>query len=111
MRRPVLLALVLVAFAAVPSPASAAERRCGNIGFTPASDDGVSGIRAEGVSCRTARSVARASEPCGPTGTPGTVKRYRHRRFRCVGRERATALPSMRWRCTRGAAVVRFVRT
>jgi len=81
------------------------------VGFTPQSDDGAFGIRAQGVTCRTARRVARASEPYGPSGEPGDVFRYRVRHFRCVGRQRDTPLPSVRFRCTRASAVVTFTRT
>lgn len=106
---PLLAALTIAAL--VPPAAGAATRSCGSVGFTPNSDDGAFGIRAQGVSCRTARSVARASRPYGPSGEPGDVYRYRHRRFRCVGRQRDTGLASVRFRCTRGSAVVTFSRS
>ncbi|MDQ3741064.1 MAG: hypothetical protein M3389_08995 [Actinomycetota bacterium] len=106
------LALAVFLLALVPAPgAVAAERSCGSIGFQPNTDFGAFGIRARDVGCRTARRVARASREHGPTGEPGTVRRYRARRFRCVGRERATNLPSIRFRCTRGEALVTFTRT
>ena len=111
MRRAVPLVLAALALAALPAPAGAATRSCGNVGFTPQSDDGAFGIRATGVRCRTARAVARASEDYGPSGEPGDVFRYRARRFRCVGRQRDTELPSVRFRCRRGDAVVTFSRT
>ena len=106
-----LLVTGLVALAAAAGTASAATRSCGSIGFTPNSDEGVSDIRATGVRCRTARRVARAAREHGPSGRPGTIFRYRAYRFRCRGRELDTALPSVRFRCVRGAAVVRFVKT
>ncbi len=84
---------------------------CGSIGFAPGTDEVAGDIRARGASCATARSVARRSRGHGPSGTPGTVFRYRTRHFRCRGVERDTALPSVRYRCVRGDAVVRFVKT
>ena len=111
-RGPPLLAFLLATVAVWPAGASAATvRSCGNIAFEPNTDNGVSGIRARGVSCETARSVARRSRDRGPSGTPGTIFRYRYRRFRCVGRELDTALPAVRWRCTRSTAVVTFTKT
>ena len=104
----VLVALGLTLFAA---PAPAAARSCGSIAFTPNSDEGVSDIRAHGVSCRVARRVARGSDNHGPSGEPGKVFRYRSGRFRCRGVEQDTALPSVRYRCVRGSALVRFVKT
>ncbi len=91
--------------------AAAATRSCGSIGFTPNSDEGVSNIRATGVSCRTARRVARESREHGPSGVAGRIFTYRAYRFRCRGVEQDTALPSVRYRCVRGDAVVRFVKT
>ena len=105
-RRPV--ALLAVAFAALPAPAEAAERRCGDIAFAERSDDGVWDIRARGVGCRTARRVARAARP-------HPVARGRHsysaRGFTCRGRFEDRTLPQVRWRCTRRGAVVTFVRS
>ena len=106
-----LLLATLALVAATTSTAAAATRSCGSFGFTPNSDEGVSDIRATAVRCRTARRVARASREHGPSGRPGTIFRYRAYRFRCRGRELDTALPSVRYRCVRGAAVVRFVKT
>ena len=103
-----LLLVVALVAAAVPSPAAAATRACGNVGFEPNSDAGAFGIRARGVRCRTARAVARASRTYGPSGDPDRIWRYRARRFRCVGRELDTALPQVRWRCRRGDALITF---
>ncbi|HEV2813229.1 MAG TPA: hypothetical protein VGW10_08265 [Solirubrobacteraceae bacterium] len=112
MRRLVLATATVTLALALPAPAGAATTRsCGFVGFEPNSDNGAFQIRARGVSCRTARSVARASAPYGPQGDDGRVVRYRARRFACVGRERDSGLASVRFRCTRAAAVITFVRS
>jgi hypothetical protein len=104
-------ALLLLLPLALAGEAGAQTRDCGSIAFSVGTEEGVSEIRARNVSCRTARSVARRARGRGPSGEPGTVFRYRHRHFRCTGREADTPLPSVRYRCVRGRAVVRFVKT
>ena len=100
---------LLIAVLAAPAPShEAITRSCGQIGFTPNSDDGVFSIRAHGVGCATARRVARASRRLGIIR--GT-RRYRSEGFSCRGTLDDSSLPSVRWRCTRGAAVVTFVRS
>ena len=104
-----LVACLLLAVFAVPAQAhEAVTRACGQIGFTPNSDDGVFRIRAHGVGCTTARRVARAARPLGIIR--GT-RRYRSHGFSCRGTLDDSSLPSVRWRCTRGAAVITFVRS
>jgi len=99
---------VLVAVA-VPAPAGAAvTRQCGQISFTPDSDDGIFDVRARGVGCRTARRVARAARPLKIVGGS---RRYSSRGFTCRGTFDDEGLPTVRWRCTRGSAVVRFERS
>ncbi|HEX2087890.1 MAG TPA: hypothetical protein VHF89_19545 [Solirubrobacteraceae bacterium] len=84
-------------------------RSCRPVAFTPNSDDGAGGIRAQGTTCRTARRVARASRDHGPTRRP---YRYRARGFRCRGRDDETQqLPTVRWECVRGSRLVVFDRT
>jgi hypothetical protein len=100
------LTLVLPLLAAAPAPAL--TRSCGNVGFERNSDNVAWGIRATGVSCRTARAVARRSRNRGPSGRPGTRFSYRALGFRCVGIEADTGLPSVPYRCRRGAARIRF---
>ena len=102
MKRIALLVVVTAAVAWPATPAGAATD-CGFVAFIPNSDSGAFNIRATGVTCRTARSVARASK--------GSPKRYRHRHFRCRGRDINTSLPSTRFRCTRGDALVTFNRS
>ena len=102
------LAVVAVACAALPAPAEAAERRCGDIAFADHSDNGVWDIRARGVGCGAARRVARAAEPHGVYDGPYA---YRARGFRCRGTLDDTGLARVAWRCTRRGARVRFVRT
>ena len=111
MRPLVLLTAAVVAIAGAPASADAASLSCGSIGWTPNSDDGAFDIRARDVGCRKARRVARAAKPYGPSGEPGTTFRYRARGFRCVGTERDTALPSIRFSCRRDSARVTFSRT
>jgi hypothetical protein len=108
--RSVLLAglAALAAMGAAAPAAQSAARDCGSLSFTPASEDGAFDIRARGTSCRTARRVARAAEPTSVTDGPF---RFRARGFSCRGTVRDTALPQVRWRCMRGAAVVTFHRS
>ena len=106
-----LLATATVAVApAVAQPTARAAgdvRSCGNVVFTPASEDGAFDIRARDTSCRTARRVARASRTRDVTGP----YRYRARGFRCRGRRVDEGLPQVRWRCTRRSALVTFTRS
>lgn len=83
-------------------------RRCGDIAFAPASDAGAWEIRADRVSCRTARSVAAKSRSHNVVDGP---RRYAVRGFRCHGRQGNTVLPSVIWRCRRSGATVRFSQT
>ena len=85
-------------------------RKCGGITFTPRTEDGVSRIRARRVSCRKARRVARGANGRGPSGVDGARFSYRRLRFQCRGLENATALPIVRWRCTRGQATITFTK-
>ena len=102
MRRIAPLVILAAAFALPAAPAGAATD-CGFVAYIPNTDSGAFDIRAKGVSCATARSVARAAKRAG--------RRYEHRHFRCRGRAVDTALPSTRFRCTRGDAVVTFNRS
>jgi hypothetical protein len=103
-----LLAVFLLAGSSFVSPAQAAARSCGTVAFAPNSEDGAFDIRATGVGCATARRVARAAR--NTDVAPGT-QRYRRAGFVCTGRYDGSGLPSVRFRCTRGVAVVRFVRS
>ena len=95
--------------AALPGTAGAAvTRQCGQISFTPNSDDGIFHIRAKGVGCRTARRVARAARPLKIVGGS---RRYGSRGFTCRGTFDDEGLPTVRWRCTRAKAVIRFERS
>ena len=104
-----LVTCLLIAVLAAPAQShKATTRSCGQIAFTPNSDDGVFRIRAHGVGCRTARRVARASRRLGILiGT----RRYRSEGFSCRGTLDDSYLPSVNWRCTRGAAVITFARS
>jgi hypothetical protein len=104
------LALIALLIAAgLPAvPAQAAQRNCGQIGFTPNTEDGVFEIRATRVSCKTARAVARRARDTGVTNGP---RRYRARGFRCRGRFDDTTLPMVHWTCRRNSARVTFDRS
>jgi hypothetical protein len=104
--RPLLVLLVLATAFALPAPAQAGERRCGDIITRP---DAPQRIRAEGVGCRFALSLA--------------ARHYRsvERRGRCRLRRPSCRLSGYRCRraffgnsgtrvrCRRGERSVRFV--
>ena len=96
------LALLVAAVALAPATAGAAARDCGEIAFTPHSDDIAGDIRAEGVSCKTARRFIRAVDGDAP-------KRFRG--YRCTRKDLDTALPSWRYRCTDGGKLIRWIKT
>lgn len=111
MRRPACLVVcaALLLAGGLPIPAGAAlTRSCGQISFTPNSDDGIFRIRARGVGCVTARRVARAARSLKIVDG---ARRYRSRGFACRGAFDDEGLPTVRWRCTRGAAVITFQRS
>ena len=97
-----LLPLALLIAALAPANAQAAARHCGEIAFTPHSDDIAGDIRAEGVSCRTARRFIRAVDGNAP-------KRFRG--YRCTRKDLDTALPSRRYRCTDGGKLIRWIKS
>jgi hypothetical protein len=103
------IALVSAAALALPVQAAAQDagpqnetRRCGQIGFTPGSDDVAARIRATGLTCGLARDFVRDSE-----GRPGR----RFRGFACASTpvEDAT-LPYRRYRCTGAGDVISWRR-
>ena len=89
---------------------TAATTACDDVSFTPRSDDGAFGIEARATDCATARDVARAARD---VRVQARTARYSAEGFACVGRPTGDerALPGVRYRCTRGDAVVSFVRT
>ena len=100
---PLTLTLATFALAAlVPAASSGAVRDCGEIAFTPNSDDLASEIRAESVSCRTARRFIRAVDGNAPR---------RFRGYRCTRKNLDTALPARRYRCTDGGKLIRWIKT
>lgn len=84
--------------------------RCGEIGFAPGTDYGVGDITAWDTRCRVARRVARESKR---VRVKPRFARYRFRfeRWVCNGLSVADGLPRIFFTCTRGTAVVEFVRT
>jgi hypothetical protein len=97
------IALVDVATLALPAQAAAQDtgpqtepRRCGQIGFTPGSDDVAARVRATGLTGGPARGFVRDSEgrpgrrlrglTC--TSTPVEDATPPHRRYRWMGRRR-----------------------
>jgi hypothetical protein len=99
-----ILPLIVLVAAVAPAPATAggAVRHCGEIAFTPQSDDMVSDIRADGVTCTAARRFIRAVDGNAPR---------RFRGYRCTRKALDTALPSWRFRCTTDGKAIRWVRT
>jgi hypothetical protein len=99
-----LAAFVLLAVAA-PAASAAPERRCGDL---PGAADAPQDIRAAGVSCRRARSLARSharhsgrGERCDLAKASCVLDGYRcHRTF--------FGNAGTRVRCTKGAKRVRF---
>ena len=76
---------------------------CGDVAYRPNTDAGAFRIRAAGVSCPTARQLARDAENRAlPFALHG---------FRCRGRHVDAALPYTRITCTRGNAEVTFRRS
>jgi hypothetical protein len=88
--------------AAQPAAAGTATRACGQIGFTPGSDDVAARIRATGLTCGLARDFVRDSE-----GRPGA----RFRGLRCASTPvEAAELPYRRYRCTGAGDVITWRR-
>jgi hypothetical protein len=112
MARPILLlaAAALCALLAALPASAATTRRCGTIPGQPVSNSSgliVGNVRATGVSCRTARSIARswrASSRCGGSRTPITSCTVR--RWTC--REVGSSGEVSDWRCRRRAGAIRF---
>ena len=96
------LTILLAAVALTPASADGAVRKCGYIAFTPNSDDIASRIRAEGVTCRTARRFIRAVDGNAPR---------RFRGYRCTRRELDTALTQYRYRCTDGGKLISWIKS
>ena len=96
----VLLSLAPTALARDPS---AVTRRCGQVAFTPNSEDVASHIRATGLTCGLARDFVRDSR-----GRPGP--RFRGFRCRSTAVNDPEALPYRRYRCTGAGDVIRWRR-
>ena len=97
-------AVVAAALAVLPAAGGAhslATRSCGQVGFTPNSDDVASSIRATGLTCELARDFIRDSK-----GRPGA----RFRGFACAGTFVDAALPYRRYRCSGAGDVIRWQR-
>jgi hypothetical protein len=78
-------------------------RRCGDVVYTPQTDNGAFDIRARGVSCSTARAVARAGDGAG--------RNYSSRGFLCTGTVRENGLRRTVTTCRDGARRIEFVRS
>ena len=85
----------------------ATSTNCGDVGFTPQTDDGAFNIVATGVSCERARRVAaitrnrRYADPLS----------YEADGFSCTGaRVPNDGLPGVNWRCTRSGDTITFTR-
>lgn len=109
--KPTLAAVILTALAiatpmAVPSTTYA--KSCGRVSFEAQTDWGANNIKASGVACKKARSVARGSKSISADGDG--KYRYNKRGFKCVGtrKEPDYGLPYTSYRCKRGTAKVTF---
>lgn len=75
---------------------------CGDVGFTPQSDNGAFAIQARGVDCATAREVAAGAED-----RRGGA--YQARGFSCASTgSTGGPLPAIRYRCEGGGGVITF---
>ncbi len=95
--------VVLAGLLGLPSAAMAHEpktRSCGQVAFTPNSDDLAANIRATGLTCGLARDFVRDSQ-----GRPGE----RFLGFRCRSTEvpNPEGLPYARYRCVGEGDVIR----
>ena len=100
MRRAIVLSLLIGLAAAAPAPA-ATFRSCTQVNFTPQSDDVAASIRVSRVTCRYARRFIRETE-----GRPGATVRG----WTCTRRQFDDGLFHTKYRCTRGARVMRWSR-
>lgn len=80
---------------------------CGDVGFTPQTDDGAFNIVATGVSCSGARRVAAMTRNRRYTDPLS----YEADGFSCTGtRVPSGELPGVAWRCTRDGDTITFTR-
>lgn len=80
---------------------------CGDVGFTPHTDDGAFDIAATGVSCERARRVATRTR----TRRDADPLSYEADGFSCTGtRISGDGLPGVAWRCTRNGNTITFTR-
>ena len=99
-------AVVLAGLLGLPSAAMAHEpktRSCGQVAFTPNSDDMAASIRATGLTCGLARDFVRDSK-----GRPGD--RFRGFRCRRTAVDNPDGLPYTRYRCVGDGDVIRWRR-
>ncbi len=99
-------AIVVAGLLGLPTAAMAHEpktRSCGQIGFTPNSEDMAAKIRATGLTCGLARDFVRDSE-----GRP--VERFRGLRCASTDVENPEGLPYTRYRCVGDGDVIRWRR-
>lgn len=82
---------------------------CGDIGFTPNTDDMVGDIEAIGTDCKTAKAVARGIHSQDQS-FEGNVEQDSEG-FHCLGAFDEEGLPSYSYQCSNGKAVVRFILT
>ena len=98
-----LLVVSLALFACAPPASAATTRHCGQVAFTPNSDDAAGQIRATGLTCGLARDFVRDSK-----GRPGR----RFRGFTCTSAavDDPMGLAYTRFRCTGAGDVIRWRR-
>ena len=101
-----LSAIALAGVLGLPSTAIAHEpktRACGQVAFTPDSEDMAARIRATGLTCGLARDFVRDS-----SGRPG--ERFRGFRCRSTRVDNPETLPYTRYRCVGAGDVIRWRR-
>lgn len=88
---------------------SGAALDCGTVGFTPASEDAASQIKATGVSCEEARTFVEAA---GARTSSGGPQRVTVNGYRCVlTRSVDDPLPYADYECTNGSKKITFTRS
>jgi len=89
--------------------AAAVTLDCDTVGFTPATEDAASSIRATGLSCEEARSFVREAGAVTSSGGPAQVE---VQDYRCIRtRSLEEPIPQAFYECTDGDRKVTYVRT
>lgn len=95
--------------AATTSTGAPATADCGTIGFTPASEDAASEIKATGLTCDEARKLVDAAGRRTSAGGPAELEVNGYRCTRTASEQ--DPLPRSFYECTSGDRKVTFVRS